>query len=151
MQQAYLEKIADEAYSFLRQHFPIISTNPINYTVRLSLVKEHENISYRCGNHLGEKRITFYSQESQDKIFMDDDKIKNELGVIMKRRNIYFISMIHELAELFYATIFNETPGASHLLAVDIELSALDILIKSSNAQDKKEFIKRKKARLRQK
>ncbi|MBM3199385.1 hypothetical protein FJZ53_00495 [Candidatus Woesearchaeota archaeon] len=152
----YVNKVLGEAKGFLKDQFPEIYQD-IGIKIGVKYAKEKTDYDYTMAYNPGIKWILLLTSERPEKP-KDDDIVKSALGIKMKRKNAYLTSIIHEIGEAMYLkelknrnmTISYYDIDVSHTVATSLEIHALEKLIQQSTGEDKKDFMRRKKARMKE-
>lgn len=154
--EEYVIKTFEEAKEFLQKNFPEIYED-IDLKIELKYEKRKTKFDYDIEYRPRKKKVTFKSYKKTRKP-KNKDIITNAFGIRMRRKNSYLISMIHEIGEAWYMKELTKRNmkitfydiDVSHDVATSLELHSLEKLIGQSEGRDKKDFIKRKKARLKE-
>lgn len=156
--ELYVNKIFEKAKVFLQKNFPKEYEKP---DVKISAAYEPNtkfSWFYKANYNYETNKIIFITHENEGKKPKDEDVVESSFKVKMKRKNAYLVSMIHEMREAQYFNLIRAKKFplseydvmTAHEAAVDLELRALDKLVKQTKGEDKEEFSKRKEARVKE-
>ncbi len=153
--ETYVNKVFKQAESFLQKNFPEIYED-IGIKTRIRYGKKKTKYDYTMEYRPRIKCILLKSYEKKEEP-KDNDIINNAFGIKMRRKNSYLVSIIHEIGEAMYMKKLTNRNmqitfydlDISHQAATSIELHALEKLIEQSSGENRQDFIRRKKARLK--
>ncbi len=153
--ETYVNKVFKQAKSFLQKNFPEVY-EAIGIKIGVRYEKKKTKYDYTMEYRPRIKCILFKSYEKPEKP-EDSDIIRNAFGIKMRRKNSYLVSIIHEIGEAMYMKELTDRNmiisyydvDVSHNVATSLEMHALEKLIKQTKGKDRQDFIRRKKARLK--
>ncbi|MDP2906970.1 MAG: hypothetical protein Q8O03_03450 [Nanoarchaeota archaeon] len=153
--ETYVNKVFKQAKNFLQNNFPEIYED-IGIKTGVIYKKKKTKYDYTMEYRPRIKCIQLKAYEKPEKP-KDNDIIRNAFGIKMRRKNSYLVSIIHELGEAMYMKeltnrnmiISYYDVEVSHNVATSLEMHALERLIEQTKGKDRQDFMRRKKARLK--
>lgn len=155
--EKYVNKVFKQAKNFLQKNFPEVYED-IQTTVTIKYELGRKNLDYDAAYDYNKNQVVIITYKKVENP-KDKDIVLNGLNIRMTRKNSYLTSFIHELGETIYLKeLMNRKMivtyydiDISHNAAVSLEMHALEKLIEQSEGEDKQDFIRRKKARIKDK
>ena len=153
--EKYVNKIFKQANNFLQKNFPeVYEYIGIKTGIRYEKKKTKYDYTMEYRPRIKCIMLKAYEKPEEPK---DNDIIINAFGIKMRRKNSYLVSIIHEIGEAMYMKeltnrnmiISYYDVDVSHNVATSLEIHALEKLIKQSSGKDRQDFMRRKKARIK--